>query len=152
MHGQWNHHLSVPQRNRFFTIFSASFYHSTAPTVSTLAFLSILQPIVHYSLHFLFPGLIAWYFFRSEWKRAWFLMAATILVDLDHLLATPIFDPNRCSIGFHPLHSYPAIVVYAILMFFPKCRIIALGLLLHMMTDFQDCCWMEYLYALRATS
>jgi hypothetical protein len=39
-------------------------------------------------------------------------MALTIIVDLDHLLADPIYDPNRCSIGFHPLHSYPAIVIY----------------------------------------
>ena len=28
----------------------------------------------------------------------------TMMVDLDHLIADPIFDPQRC-IGFHPLHS-----------------------------------------------
>ena len=36
-----------------------------------------------------------------------------MLVDLDHLLATPIFKENRCSINFHPLHSYVAIGFYA---------------------------------------
>lgn len=101
----------------------------------------ILQPLVHYSLHFLFPGLIAWLFFRSNWKEAWLIMIATMLVDLDHLLADPIFDPGRCSIGYHPLHSWPAIGVYAALLFFPKTRIAAVGLLFHMLTDWQDCCW-----------
>jgi len=62
-----------------------------------------------------------------------------MLVDLDHLLATPIFDPSRCSIGFHPLHSYPAILIYAILIFYPNARVIALGLLMHMFTDGIDC-------------
>ena len=101
----------------------------------------ILQPLVHYGLHFLFPGLIAWLFFRSHWKKAWLIMLATMLVDLDHLLADPIFDPGRCSIGFHPLHSWPAIGVYAVLFFFPKTRIAAVGLLFHMLTDWQDCWW-----------
>lgn len=108
-------------------------------------FLPILQSLVHYSLHFLAPGLIAFFFFRQHWKKAWLIMIATMLVDLDHLLATPLFDPHRCSIGFHPLHSYYAIGIYAILVFLPKFRIMAVGLLFHMFTDFQDCCWMEYL-------
>jgi predicted cobalt transporter CbtA len=104
--------------------------------------LHILQALVHYSLHFLFPGLIAWLFFRPYWKKAWLIMLATMLVDLDHLLADPLFDPNRCSIGFHPLHSYYAIAAYVILFFFPPLRIVAVGLLLHMFTDYQDCWWM----------
>jgi len=69
-------------------------------------------------------------------------MLATMLVDLDHLLAEPIFDPTRCSIGFHPLHSYYAIFIYSIMGFFSKTRIIAIGLLLHMLTDYQDCFWL----------
>lgn len=104
--------------------------------------LQILQAIVHYNLHFLFPGLIAWVFFRKEWKKAWWTMVLTMLVDLDHLAANPIFDPSRCSIGFHFLHSYAAIAGYCIMAFFPKFRIIAIGLLFHMFTDFQDCLWM----------
>lgn len=103
--------------------------------------LSLLQPIIHYGLHFLFPGVVAFFFFRKKWKRAWLIMIATMLVDLDHLLADPIFDPTRCSIGFHPLHSYYAIAVYVVMAFFPKLRIVAVGLLLHMATDFQDCLW-----------
>lgn len=104
----------------------------------------MLQFITHYSLHFLAPGLIAWLFFRAQWKHAWFLMLCTMLVDLDHLLADPFFDPDRCSVGFHPLHSYLAIGVYFILLFFPRARIVAVGLLFHMLTDWQDCLWMGF--------
>ncbi|WP_462268833.1 DUF6122 family protein [Desulfobacter sp.] len=80
--------------------------------------LCALQQIIHYSLHLVFPGLIAWIFFREDWKKAWLLMLSTMLVDLDHLVADPIFDPTRCGIGFHPLHSYYAIFVYFLLFFF----------------------------------
>lgn len=99
--------------------------------------------VLHYSLHFIAPGLIAWLFFRDHWKKAWLIMLATMLVDIDHLLATPIFDPDRCSIGFHLLHSYPAIVLYTVMLFFKKTRIVAVGLLFHMFTDWQDCMWMK---------
>jgi hypothetical protein len=105
-------------------------------------FLHALRPILHYGLHFIAPGLLAYLFFRDRWKKAWLIMAATIAVDADHLLARPVFDPNRCSIGFHPLHSYYAIGVYVVLLFFPKTRIVAVGLLFHMLTDLQDCLWL----------
>ncbi|MCB0452331.1 MAG: hypothetical protein KDC94_05445 [Aequorivita sp.] len=101
----------------------------------------MLQTLVHYTLHLLVPGLIAYIFFRKEWKKAWLIMLATMLVDLDHLFATPIFDPGRCSINFHPLHTYWAMAVYVVLLFFKKTRIIAVGLLFHMLTDFIDCQW-----------
>lgn len=112
--------------------------------------LKIIQFLIHYGLHFLAPALIALIFFRSTWKKAWLIMAATILVDLDHLLATPIFDPTRCSIGFHPLHTWPAILFYCILLYPSKTRIIAIGLLFHMLTDYQDCIWNAYILSLSA--
>jgi hypothetical protein len=89
------------------------------------------------------PGLLAWLFFRPIWKTAWLIMLGTMAVDLDHLLATPLFDPNRCSIGFHPLHSYWAIVGYVLLLGFKKTRIVAVGLLFHMLTDALDCWGMQ---------
>lgn len=71
---------------------------------------------------------------------AFFLMLSTMLVDLDHVFANPLFDPNRNSIGYHPFHSYWAIAVYFLGVVFLKGRykIIAVGLLFHMFTDFQD--------------
>ncbi len=116
--------------------------------MTNLEFLKILQPTIHYTLHFIAPAFIAYFFFKSYWKKAWLIMLLTMLVDLDHLLANPIFDPNRCSIGFHPLHSYMAISGYFLLLFPKKTRIVAIGLLLHMFTDFQDCLWMRYLATL----
>ena len=103
-----------------------------------------LQHITHYSLHFLAPALLAWIFFRDMWVKAWLLMLATMLVDLDHLLADPVFDPERCGIGFHPLHSYYAIAVYFLMLVIPNrtVRIISVGLLFHMLSDILDCIWM----------
>lgn len=97
------------------------------------------HPALHIALHLLAPGLIAILFFKNRWRRAWLVMILTMAVDLDHLLASPIYDSNRCSIDFHPLHSYPAILLYLILTAFPKSRIIGLGLLLHMGIDLTDC-------------
>ena len=100
------------------------------------------QPIIHYGLHFVFPGLIAWIFFREKWKMAWIIMIATMVVDLDHLFSTPVFDPDRCSINNHILHTYYAIGIYFLLLIPKKSRIIAIGLLFHMITDWLDCLWM----------
>lgn len=70
-------------------------------------------------------------------------MLGTMLVDLDHLLATPIIDPDRCSIGFHSLHSYYVLPVYPFMLLFSKTRIIGVGLSFHMLTDFLDCLCMH---------
>jgi len=96
---------------------------------------------IHYGLHFILPLLVSFIFYRSNWKKTYFLFIACFLVDLDHLLAYPIFAENRCSINYHPLHSYYAIAVYLILLIPSKTRLIALGLILHMIADQTDC-WM----------
>ena len=66
-------------------------------------------------------------------------MMATMLVDVDHLLATPIYDPTRCSIGFHPLHGLVPIGFYFVLSLIPKTRIVGIGLIIHMALDSLDC-------------
>lgn len=100
----------------------------------------LLKTLIHYFLHLAFPMVLAWLFFRDRWKKAYLLMLATMLVDIDHLLASPVFDPHRSSIGFHLLHSYPAIAAYAlgVVLLRGNYRIIATGLLFHMLTDFLD--------------
>ncbi len=70
-------------------------------------------------------------------------MIATMLVDVDHLLTDPIYSADRCSINFHILHSYYAIGIYVVLLYFKRIRNIAIGLFLHMFTDFIDCLWMK---------
>ncbi len=83
-------------------------------------------------------------------------MVLTMAVDLDHLLATPVYDPERCSIAFHPLHTWPMIAVYAVLCLGPLLRsrlagtgtleglargvhLVGLGLLIHMALDGTEC-------------
>ena len=100
--------------------------------------------VLHVALHFLIPGLIAILFFKKRWRQAWLIMVLTMAVDLDHLMANPIYDPNRCSINFHPLHSYLAILLYGLMAAFPKSRLIGLGLLLHMAIDLGDCFRIQY--------
>ncbi len=80
--------------------------------------------------------------FTDRWRWAWLIMVLTMVIDLDHLLADPIYDPERCGIGFHPLHSYPAILVYLVMMAIPKVRLPACGLVIHMALDGIDCIWL----------
>lgn len=100
-----------------------------------------LQFFVHYGMHFLVPLGIAYLFYRNELWRVYLIFLLAMLIDLDHLLADPIFDPNRCSIGFHLLHSYVAIGIYVLLLFFKKTRVVGLALLWHILTDWVDCLW-----------
>lgn len=95
--------------------------------------------IVHYGFHFLVPLAISIFFYKKSWKLVYLLFIGTMLLDLDHLLASPIFDANRCSINFHPLHSFYAIGVYTIMLIPKKIRVLGIGLLLHMFTDYLDC-------------
>ncbi len=99
----------------------------------------MIQPVLHYGMHFLLPLLVAYIFFKPNWKHAYIIMMCAMFIDLDHLLATPIFDPNRCSINFHPLHSYIAIGLYVLLLFPKKTRLIGLGLVIHIFADKIDC-------------
>jgi hypothetical protein len=104
----------------------------------------IIEQLIHYFLHLIFPGIIAYIFFNKKWKRVYVVFLLTMLVDIDHLLSTPFFHPCRCSIGFHPLHSYTAIMIYALLLLHPKFRIVSIGLLMHMGTDYIDCIFITH--------
>ena len=97
------------------------------------------KEFLHYGIHFILPVLVALLFYPRNRLWALFVLLSGILIDLDHLLARPIFDPDRCSIGFHPLHTYWAITVYALLLVFPKTRIYGLALMIHVLADITDC-------------
>lgn len=99
-----------------------------------------MQTFIHYFLHLGFPFFIAYLFFRKDWRVVYLILIATMLVDLDHLLASPVFEANRCSINFHPLHTYYAMAVYVVLLFLRRpFNIIGIGLLFHMLTDLMVC-------------
>ncbi len=108
-----------------------------------------MKEILHYGFHFVLCPLLAyviWQYQCKKGKEAFIIALLSMLVDLDHLFAEPMFDPNRLSVGFHPLHSYPMIVVYFIALVFPYKRFnfwwgfrpLAFALLLHMLTDYLD--------------
>lgn len=103
----------------------------------------ILRPGIHLIFHFIIPGIVARWTFTERWKNAWLIMVLTMVVDFDHFLAVPIYDPSRCGIGFHPLHSYLAIIVYLGLTAISKTRMVGLGLLIHMALDGLDCLWIS---------
>ena len=93
----------------------------------------------HISLHFLVPALLVGLFYRGRWRRAYPVLIATMVVDIDHLWANPIYDPDRCSIGFHLLHSPEFMALYMVLTLIPKTRLIGIGCLVHMALDGLDC-------------
>ncbi len=112
--------------------------------------------MLHIALHFVVPLLAALAFYRDRWRWTTLVLIATMAVDVDHLLADPIYDPARCSIGFHPLHTWPPILLYAALFVVPvvwapktksdvwkerlhAVHLVGLGLLIHMALDWGDC-------------
>lgn len=99
----------------------------------------MIRFIAHYGIHFIVPIIIAIYFYKENRLWSAVILLSGILIDIDHVLATPMFDPNRCSINFHPLHTYWAIGVYALLFAYKKTRIVGLSLLIHILADTVDC-------------
>ena len=112
--------------------------------------------MIHIALHVVVPLVAGLAFYRRRWRHATLIMIATMVVDVDHLLANPIYDPSRCSIEFHPLHATPAIGIYAALFVLPLLfgresngtelrpaalvlHLVGLGLLIHMALDGIDC-------------
>lgn len=98
-----------------------------------------LPALVHLLLHALAPLALALMLFRPRWRTAYGLMLCGWLIDLDHLLATPVYAPDRCSLGFHPLHSAPAVAAYGAMLLLPQTRLLGLGLSLHIVLDASDC-------------
>ncbi|WP_296278281.1 DUF6122 family protein [Pseudoxanthomonas sp.] len=106
-----------------------------------------LRAPLHLLLHVLVPVALARLCWPRDWKRAALWMLAAWVIDLDHLLADPVYAPGRCSIGFHPLHTWPAILVYAGLALPKKTRWFGIGLLIHIALDGIDCLLMQASHA-----
>jgi len=99
-----------------------------------------MQFFIHYFLHLGFPLIIAYAFFRENWKNVYLILLLTMIIDVDHVFSEPIFQANRCSINYHMFHTHYAAVGYVVLLFLRKpFNIIGLGLVLHLATDFVDC-------------
>ncbi|MGB0649911.1 MAG: DUF6122 family protein [Rhodothermales bacterium] len=117
--------------------------------------------MIHILLHVAVPLGLAVTLYRKRWRHAFVVLIATMVIDIDHLLANPIYDPDRCSIGFHPGHTMPVILLYGAVFVWSVWKLagrsategdkasrsvnllhlISLGLLIHMMLDGLDCIW-----------
>ncbi|BFM12585.1 hypothetical protein R50072_27380 [Simiduia litorea] len=94
---------------------------------------------IHLVLHLLVPFVLARLVCGKAWRTPFYVMLLTMLVDIDHLLATPLYDPERCSINYHPLHRWPLWFIYGLLAALPKTRWLGVGLMVHMVLDASDC-------------
>ena len=101
-----------------------------------------LRAALHLCLHAAVPAALAWLFWRPKFAHAWVLLMLGWLIDLDHLLADPVYAPDRCSIGFHPLHTWPAMLAYGALVIPRKTRWFGVGLVIHIVLDGIDCLMM----------
>ena len=99
----------------------------------------MLRFLLHYGIHLLLPVAVGLMFYKEYRIKAILILLAGIVLDVDHLVTDPIFDPNRCSINFHPLHSYWAIAAYVSLLFYSKTRMFGVAFLIHMLADSTDC-------------
>lgn len=90
-------------------------------------------------MHFIVPAAVVSVFYRKKWLTAYLILMAAMLIDLDHLFADPIYDPQRCSLGFHPLHGLLPILFYIALCIHRKTRLVGLGLVIHIVLDAIDC-------------
>lgn len=117
--------------------------------------------MLHIALHFILPLLMAlalwWWSKQQKWQQPkqqqwwhnYLWMLGGMVIDLDHLLADPIYDPERCSIGFHPLHSGTAVVFYLVVLvstwawpsalWRQRARMVLLGIGIHLILDASDC-------------
>jgi hypothetical protein len=101
-----------------------------------------MRAAVHLVLHLAVPGAVA-LLWRDRWVRAFAILVSMMVIDLDHLIADPIYDPNRCSLGFHPLHAFEPIPLYGMLALWKRTRLAGIGLLIHVALDGVDCAWMR---------
>lgn len=95
--------------------------------------------MLHIVLHFTLPALLALLAKARPWWQTFAWLLAGLVIDVDHLLATPVYEPGRCSIGFHPLHTWPAVLLYTALAAYKPARWFGCGLLLHLLLDTLDC-------------
>ena len=100
---------------------------------------NISHQITHLSGHLILPIALAYVGYTATWQKTSTILLSTNIVDIDHLIADPIYDPDRCSLGYHPLHSIPAIGVYSGMLFNENTQQIGVGLLTHMAVDYIDC-------------
>lgn len=129
---------------------------------NNLSWLNEYRSIIHLILHAVVPFAVAYLVAikapNLKWAYVFMVLMATMAVDIDHLVADPIYAPGRCSIWFHPLHTLWPMVLYGVMTVWPVALkalkkplsskhiligLVGLGLVIHMVLDWIDCLWMR---------
>lgn len=93
---------------------------------------------VHLSFELLIY-LIARLFFPVTYVDLLFI-SVTSLIDLDHITAKPMYDPNRNSFKHHFFHRHWKItsVVAVVLLFIRPVMFLGIGILVHFVLDYVE--------------
>ena len=105
-----------------------------------------MDEMFHIVLHFVVP-VIAAPLFGAGWRRAYLMMLGAFVIDIDHLLADPIYDPGRCSVGFHSLHEPVLLPLYTMMLVPTALRPLGVGIFIHLGLDSLDCYWQSGVWA-----
>jgi hypothetical protein len=98
-----------------------------------------MNVLIHIIASILLVFVINFFDKKTDIKKIFILVLTSNFIDLDHLLANPIYDPNRCSINFHPLHSWYMFPIYFFGSFLKNYRYFFFGIILHLVLDWIDC-------------
>lgn len=93
----------------------------------------------HLVLHVVVPALVTLIFYRRYGWAAFLRLMAGMVIDVDHIRAVPFYDPTRCSINYHFLHTPIPIILYCTLLFVPRLRMFSVGLIIHIALDYLNC-------------
>ncbi len=98
-----------------------------------------MNVLIHILASILLVFVIRFFDKKTDIRRIFVLVLGSNLIDLDHFLANPIYSPSRCSINFHPLHSWYMLPVYILGSFWKDYRYLFFGIMLHLILDGIDC-------------
>ena len=100
--------------------------------------------VIHLLADVVLIGVIYFYYTKVRKKSVnmgyiSLMIFASNLIDVDHLVADPIYDPTRCSINFHPLHKLYLFPLYVLGLFWRRYSYFFMGIVLHIALDGVSC-------------
>ncbi len=95
--------------------------------------------LIHIISNLVLIAIISFFDKKTPFKKIFLLVILSNFIDLDHIVANPVYDPSRCSINFHPLHSWYLFPVYLVGIFLKKYKYLFYGIILHLILDKIDC-------------
>jgi len=99
------------------------------------------DPIVHIISNVILALVITLYDKDVNFLTLLFVLISSNLIDIDHFLANPVYDPARCSITSHVLHKWYMLPLTFIGMLATEkyVRYFLAGVFLHLILDSRYC-------------